>query len=166
MKCLYSTGSPWCSRVAVNLNRKKTLNKQLKFAEIVSATSLRHQKKPNKVLLMNNDDKCGTHGSPAQDVLGDVRSFRSIPLDGVRVWLICALCDDHLDRSSWPWKKELPVLTYWGCCGVIKKQESCMAHNNVSAHIMSLMPHCYLENQWIRINSVGELMCTAWVHFL
>lgn len=47
-----------------------------------------------------NDDECGTHWSPAQNVLGDVRSFRSIPLDGVGVWLICTLCDDHLNRPS------------------------------------------------------------------
>lgn len=53
IKCLYSTGSPWRSRVALDLNRTKTLNKQLKPAEIVSATSFRHQKKPNEVLLMN-----------------------------------------------------------------------------------------------------------------
>lgn len=40
--------------------------------------------------------------SPAQNVLADVRCFGSVPLDGVGVWLIRTLCNDHLNRSSCP----------------------------------------------------------------
>lgn len=40
--------------------------------------------------------------SPAQDVLADVRCFGSIPLDRMGVWLICTLCNNHLNRTRWP----------------------------------------------------------------
>lgn len=40
---------------------------------------------------------------PSENVLGNVRWFWCIPLDGVRVGLTGGLSDDHLDRTSCAW---------------------------------------------------------------
>lgn len=120
-------------RVTVDCKRTRTLNYQLKLAQIVSATSFRHRKSQIMYFWWMNDE-CDTHRSPAQNILGDVRSFRSVPLDGVGIWLICTLCDDDLNRPSWPWKNKriatfytLGIVFFCLCCGAIKKQESCVA---------------------------------------
>lgn len=133
----------------------------------------------NTVFWWTNGDACGTHRSPAQDVLGDVRSFRSIPLDGVGVWLVRALCDDHLNRPRGPWKKELLFLTYWRCFysaffveSSKRRKVAWLTYYGYTQEMNAivfppLMLHHYVKNWWIRIYFLGgKLTSPVWVHFL